>query len=109
VYYKDGTSGLIVAGGTLEEQAEVHARLEAMEVEVEVEMEALMAEIRPMDDEIFVHLPEEARLRVFDSLERMRLAIKSMPDNQRTKLDPLLERLTKYETFLEKLSLPALK
>jgi hypothetical protein len=33
-----------VAGGTLEEQAEVRARLEAMEAE----MEALMAEIRPM-------------------------------------------------------------
>ena len=105
VYYKDGTSELIVAGGTLEEQAEVRARLEAMEAE----MEALMVEIRPMVDEIFAHLPEEERRRVFDSPERMRLAFNTLPANQQTKLDPLLERLTKYQTFLEELSLPALE
>lgn len=105
VYYKDGTSELVVAGGTPEEQAEVRARLEAMEAE----MKALMAEIRPMADEIFVHLPEEERLRVFDSPERMRLAFKSLPDSQRTKLNPLMERLTKHQTFLEGLLPPALE
>ena len=103
VHYKDGTSELIVAGGTPEEQAEVRARLEAMEAE----MEALIAEIRPMADKIFIHLPEDERLRVFDSPERMRLAFNTLPDNQLTKLAPLLKRLTKYQTFLEELSLPA--
>ena len=105
VYYKDGTSELVVAGGTLEEQAAVRAKLEAMEAEGKV----LMAECRPIVNEIFAYLPEEERLRIFDSPERMRLAFNTLPDNQRTKLDPLLERLTKYQTFLEELSLPALE
>ena len=103
LYYKDGTSELVVAGGTPEEQAAVRAKLEAMEAEVE----ALMAELRPIADKIFAHLPEEERLRVLDSPERMRLAFNTLPDNQRTKLNPLLERLTKYQTFLEELSPPA--
>lgn len=104
VHYKDGTSELVVAGGTLEEQTAVRAKLEAMEAEVE----ALMAECRPIADEIFAHLPEEERLRVFDSPERMRLAFNTLSDNQREKLNPLLERLMKYQAFLEELSPPAL-
>ena len=103
VHYKDGTSELIVAGGTPEEQAEVRARLEAMEAEGKV----LMEELRPIVNEIFAYLPEEERLRVFDSPERMRLAFNTLPDNQQAKLAPLLARLTKYQTFLEELSLPA--
>ena len=76
VYYKDGTRELIVAGSTPEEQAEDRARFEAMKVE----METRMAEICPMVDEIFVYLPEEERLRIFDSPERMRLAFKTLRD-----------------------------
>lgn len=104
LYYKDGTSELVVAGGTLEEQAAVRTKLEAMEAEVA----ALMAECRPIADEIFAHLPEEERLRVFDSPERMRLAFNGLPDNQRTKLNPLLERLKQYQAFQEGLLPPAL-
>lgn len=103
LYYKDGTSELVVAGGTFAEQAEVRAKLEAMEAEVK----ALMAECRPIADEIFAHLPEEERRQVFDSPERMKLALNTLPDNQRTKLNPLLERLTKHQMFLEGLLPPA--
>lgn len=69
-----------------------------------------MAECRPIADEIFAHLPEEEWLRLLDSPERMRLAFNNTPpDNQRTKLNPLLERLTKHQTFLEGLLPPALE
>jgi hypothetical protein len=105
VYYKDGTSELVVIGGTPEEQAAVRAKLEVMEAEVS----ALMAECRPIADEIFAHLPKEERVRVFDSPERMRLAFNTLSDSQRTKLNPLLERLTRYQTFLEELLPPALE
>lgn len=103
VYYKDGTSELVVAGGTPEEQAAVRAKLEAMEGEAET----LRAECRSIADEIFAHLPEEERLRILDSPERMRLAFNTLSDNQRTKLNPLLEQLTKYQTFLDALLPPA--
>lgn len=105
VYYKDGTSELVVAGGTPEEQATVRAKLEAMEAEGKI----LMEELRPIVNEIFAYLPEEERLRIFDSPERMRLAFNTLPDNQRTKLDPLLERLAKYQTFMEELLPPVLE
>lgn len=103
VYYKDGTSELVVAGGTPEGQAAVRTKLEAMEAEAET----LMAECRPIIDKIFAHLPEEERQRVFASPERMRLAFNTLPDNQRTKLNPLLEQLTRYQTFLEQLLPPS--
>ena len=86
VYYKDGTSELVVAGGTPEEQATVRAEMEAMEAEGKI----LMAECRTIVNEIFAYLPEEERLRIFDSPERMRLAFNTLPDNQRTKRDPPL-------------------
>ncbi|KIO48699.1 hypothetical protein [Nitrosospira sp. NpAV] len=103
LYYKDGTSELVVVGGTLEEQAVIRAKLEAMEAEVN----ALMAECRPLAAEVFAHLPEEEWRQVLDSPERMRLALNTLPDNQRTKLNPLLERLTKHQTFIEGLLPPA--
>src|SRR5688500_18058440 len=69
------------------------AKLEAMEAKTE----ALMAEWSPIAEEIFAHLPEDERRLVLNSPERARLAFKTLPDNQRKPLTPLLrERLKKF-------------
>lgn len=93
-------------GGTPEEQAETLARLEAEEAKAKV----LMEELRPILDEVFAHLPEEERQRVLNSPERMRLALKSLSDDQLIKLRPLIrEQWVKYKALLDELSPPAQK
>lgn len=99
VFYKDGTSKLVVAGGTSEEQAALCARLEEMEAKGRVLMEKLC----PVVNEIFAHLPLEERERVLDSPERLRLAMHTLSE-QNIKLDPaILEQWTKYKELAEEL------
>lgn len=103
VYYKDGISEIKAAGGTIEEQNEALARLEAKEAR----MKTLNAELRTIVDEFFVHLPEEERRRVLDSPERVRHALNTLPDDQREMLSPSSRKLFKeYLTFLEEVLLP---
>ncbi|ODT85183.1 MAG: hypothetical protein ABS69_01025 [Nitrosomonadales bacterium SCN 54-20] len=99
VFYKDGTSKLVVAGGTPEEQAALCGKLEEMEAKGRV----LMEQLRPMVNEIFAHLPQEERQRVLDSPERLRLAMRTLPQ-QKIKLDPaILEQWTKYKALVDEL------
>lgn len=96
MYYKDGTNEVKVIGGTLEEQAEALARLEAEEAKGG----ALMEELRPIVNEVFSHLPDEERDRVLESPERMRPAFNTLSHNQRAELNPLIwEQWTKYKIF----------
>ena len=99
VFYKDGTSKLVVAGGTPEEQAVLCAKLE----EMEAKGRALMGKLRPIVNEIFAHLPREERERVLDSPERLRLAMRTLSE-QNIKLDPaILERWEKYKALVDEL------
>jgi hypothetical protein len=99
VFYKDGTSKLVVAGGTPEEQAALCARLEEMEAKGKI----LMEQLRPMVNEIFAHLPQEERQRVLNSPERLRLAMRTLSE-QNIKLDPaVLEQWAKYKELAEEL------
>jgi hypothetical protein len=100
---KDGTSEVQMIGGTPEEQAEALARLEAEEAKAKV----LMEELRPVLNELFAHLPEEERRRVFDSPERIRLALNTLADNQPVKPNWLIhERWAKYKALLDELLPP---
>jgi hypothetical protein len=99
VFYKDGTSKLVVAGGTPEEQAALCARLEEMEAKGKI----LMEQLRPMVNEIFAHLPQEERQRVLNSPERLRLAMRTLSE-QNIKLDPaVLEQWAKYKELTDEL------
>lgn len=99
VFYKDGTSKLVVAGGTPEEQAALCARLEEMEAKGKI----LMEQLRPMVNEIFAHLPQEERQRVLNSPERLRLAMRTLSE-QNIKLDPaVLEQWAKYKELADEL------
>jgi hypothetical protein len=99
VFYKDGTSEVVVAGGTSEEQAVLRARLEEMEAKGKI----LMEKLRPIVNEIFAHLPQEERRRVLDSPERLRLAMRTLSE-QNIKLSPaLLERWEKYKELADEL------
>lgn len=100
LFYKDGTSEVKLIGGTLEEQAETLARLEAEEVKGKV----LMEELRPILDEVFAHLPEDERHRIADSPERIRRALNTLSNDRLKTLRPFIqERLTRCKTLIEEL------
>ena len=62
-----------------------------------------MGKLRPIVNEIFAHLPREERERVLDSPERLRLAMRTLSE-QNIKLDPaILERWEKYKALVDEL------
>ncbi|PTQ76069.1 hypothetical protein C8R21_1822 [Nitrosospira multiformis] len=100
LYYKDGSSEVKVVGGTPEEQAGALAKLEAKETKAKV----LMEEVRPILDEVFAHLPEDERIRVADSPERMRRALNTLSDEHLGTLRPFIrKRLIECKTLMEEL------
>lgn len=100
LYYRDGSSEVKVVGGTPEEQAGALAKLEAKETKAKV----LMEEVRPILDEVFAHLPEDERIRVADSPERMRRALNTLSDEHLGTLRPFIrKRLIEYKPLMEEL------
>jgi hypothetical protein len=98
LYLKDGTSRLVVVGGTSEARIAVRARLE----EKEAELVALKAQCRLSVAKIFAHFPEEERHRVLDSPQRLRVALNTLSADQRVQLSPISrDRLLRYLTLLE--------
>ena len=105
LHMKDGTSPIVVIGGTVEEQVAARANLETMEAEIK----AQKAQCCSIMEEIFPHLPEEERKWILELPERMRIAFNTLSDTQRTKLSSLSqESLMKYISLLEDLSSSAL-
>jgi hypothetical protein len=100
LYYRDGSSEVKVVGGTPEERTEALAQLEAKETKAKV----LMEEVRPILDEVFSHLPEDERIRVADSPERMRRALNTLSDEHLGTLRPFIrERLIECKPLMEEL------
>jgi hypothetical protein len=105
LHMKDGTSPIVVIGGTVEEQAAARAHLETMEAEIETQK----AQCCSIMEEIFPQLPEEERRWILESPERMRIAFNTLSDAQRTKLSSLSQEcFMKYLALLEDLSASAL-
>lgn len=105
LHMKDGTSPIMVIGGTAEEQATARANLEAMEADIK----AQKAQCCSLMEEIFPHLPEGERLQILESPERMRIAFNTLSDAQRIKLSSFSQEcFMKYITHLEDLSASAL-
>jgi hypothetical protein len=105
LHMKDGTNPIVVIGGTVEEQAAARANLETLEAEIK----AQKAQCCSIVEEIFPHLPEEERLRILESPQRMRIAFNSLSDAQRAKLSSLSQEcFMKYIAHLEDLAASAL-
>lgn len=101
LYLKDGTSPLVVIGGTSEERIAVRARLE----EKEAELLSLKVQCRPAVAKAFAHLPEDEKDRVLDSPERLRVALNTLSADQRAQLCPARHDLVlRYLILLEGIS-----